>query len=553
MAPVPLEPEVKYLPLSLVGGHALAVAYLGVAVGQSLYKSYWHLPPNQGTRARLVRRSTLAPIFAGLAVVSLSLAGYWTLSYAKLSYRVWADQRGVEAPVRFVHLGFRTLFASYSPVASFYGDHGVLSYGSENATQVYLGRWLTDTPVYSDALEIIAEKARRVWWGQQVELATVSWSLLLAIEGRRRHIPNVWAYLALAHLVNLSFAQNLFYLALLLTPTPLTAGPGTHSNTTLGRLRNRFFPPKPVNWLPHPALFLASSSLTYVLTLWAPSAAGTATFATITLAGRILTFIPLVISAVVPASWGTTYTEHHEAYGVFTELFRFLSMASFAFHARGTALGLLYNTPDAHFHRHSRFFPFDNAKRSTWERTTTAVGKVLGSASDHPAVAAVAWDVLLSGASQGLWAATRALDVNDILASSTPFTQRIVLKAAPSTELLEGHDESSPESESSSHSDAVPTRGRGRPSKAKSERMTITETPVSEGIRRSRRTTIEPEEAPEDTYEPSPAESHDVVEGDELPDNDLDWESAALTWGLTALGGLGSSSAGVFGAECTSR
>lgn len=45
--------------------------------------------------------------------------------------------------------------------------------------------------------------------------------MLLAIEGRRRKIPFLWAYMLLAHLVNLSFAQNLFYLALLLAPSPL--------------------------------------------------------------------------------------------------------------------------------------------------------------------------------------------------------------------------------------------------------------------------------------------------------------------------------------------
>jgi hypothetical protein len=48
--------------------------------------------------------------------------------------------------------------------------------------------------------------------------------MLLAIEGRRRNIPYLWAYLSLAHLVNLSFAQNLFYLALLLAPSPLDSG-----------------------------------------------------------------------------------------------------------------------------------------------------------------------------------------------------------------------------------------------------------------------------------------------------------------------------------------
>lgn len=91
----------------------------------------------------------------------------------------------------------------------------------DDGPRLYLGRWLADTPIHYDALEIVAEKARRFWWGQQIDLSAVCWSMLLAIEGRRRRIPSLWAYLLLAHLVNLSFAQNLFYVSLLLTPAPL--------------------------------------------------------------------------------------------------------------------------------------------------------------------------------------------------------------------------------------------------------------------------------------------------------------------------------------------
>lgn len=82
-------------------------------------------------------------------------------------------------------------------------------------------RWLSDTPFYRDTLEIIAETARYSWWGQQIDIASVSWSLYLALEGQRRNISNIWAFLALSQLVNLSYAQNLFSLAVLFTPVPL--------------------------------------------------------------------------------------------------------------------------------------------------------------------------------------------------------------------------------------------------------------------------------------------------------------------------------------------
>ena len=90
-----------------------------------------------------------------------------------------------------------------------------------NATPTYLLQWLSDTPVHLDAIEILAEKARRFWWGQQFDLGLISWTMLLAIEGRRRNIPLLWSYQLLGQLVSLSFAQNLFFVALLLTPAPL--------------------------------------------------------------------------------------------------------------------------------------------------------------------------------------------------------------------------------------------------------------------------------------------------------------------------------------------
>ena len=111
-------------------------------------------------------------------------------------------------------------------------------------------QWLSDTPIYRDALEIVAETSRRFWWGQHIDLGITTLSLMLATEGRRRKIPLLTAFLALAHSVNLSFAQNLFSLALLLTPSPLPEGDGglrlpvvPLPTSTWIRLRNQFLRP----------------------------------------------------------------------------------------------------------------------------------------------------------------------------------------------------------------------------------------------------------------------------------------------------------------------
>jgi hypothetical protein len=94
---------------------------------------------------------------------------------------------------------------------------------------------------------------------------------------------------------------------------------------------------------------------------------------------------------------------------------------------------------------------------------------------------------------------------------------------------------------------ATPKR-RGRPRKVKPEPEPEPEPELEMDL------DLDLEEVPGDeTYEPTPAVRADAALGDILPEDDFDWEPAALAWGLTALGGLGVGSAAVFGGECVSR
>ena len=86
----------------MVASHILTVVYLTYTVGTGLYRSYKNLPPSQDVRGRSERRRKLVPVFAGLALLGLLTAGYSSLSYATLSYRVWADERGIRVPERYV-------------------------------------------------------------------------------------------------------------------------------------------------------------------------------------------------------------------------------------------------------------------------------------------------------------------------------------------------------------------------------------------------------------------------------------------------------------------
>ncbi|KAH8673967.1 hypothetical protein BX600DRAFT_221682 [Xylariales sp. PMI_506] len=561
MAPVPIEQAPSYVPLALTAIHLGLIFYLTYAVGTSLYTSYKFLAPSQDTRRRLAQRSKLVPTFLVLSGVSLLVSAVSFISYASLSYRVWADERGIELPQRL------------------FGKNGLLPDG-KNASHLYLASWLSDTPLYRDALEIIAEKARRFWWGQQVDLATVSWSFLLSIEGHRRQIPLLPAFMALAHLVNLSFAQNLFFVALLLTPAPLIVG-----NTPLelpvlplpsagrARITSYLASSKPQNWCPHPMLYIVALFPNFVAIFLMPFAADTPSFPTIILLSRLSNFLPLIIPRVVPITWGTVYSNPHKAYSSITTIFRVISLLSFGLHIKASALGLAYNTPGSHYHRHSRLLPWDTEQRSMWERSTTAIGKVLGSTADHPVVAAVGWDALLCTLSLGFWAAARFTDVHKTLASIIPFYSQFGVNAVGTeTEASHEHGHTLPSAVTtgvkSENSPGLAATTHQRHRRGRSSVTSIASSAVSDDTHGSQpkqgKGTIKskdrknksatPDTKEDKTYQPTLAEERQLVEGDALPVTDTpDWESAALAWGLVAFGGLGVATAGVYGAECISR
>lgn len=447
--------------------------------------------------------------------------------------------------------------------------------GDENGNgasvaDLQLRHWLSDTPIYFEALEIIAEKSRSWWWGQQLDFATVSWTALLAIEGRRRRVPHLWTYALLPHLVSLSFAQNLFYVALLLTPSPRPAKTPEDRHTKMGsssQLLDRIFPQKPSNWFPKLTLLLAPLALNYVVIASLPSTAGTAWFPTAVAGSKLLTLAPLILVAVAPESWGTVHPDPHDAYRGITGLFSTISLASGFFHGTTTVSGLLYNPRESYKHRHSIKIPFDTERRSKWEQSATAVEKVLGSVADHPAVAAAGKDVLLCALSLGLWAAVRAVDAVGMLHAAIPSRLQAMLVSSPAGVA---DAVAKPESvrpavrEEPQKPSGMTLRRRGRPAKTSVSSISsldepadgVTPTPRRRGRPRKAKPgpEPEPEKMVEDgTHEPPAVLKEEAELADVVPDDDFDWESAALAWGVTVLGGLGVASAAVFGAECISR
>ncbi|KAJ4392122.1 hypothetical protein N0V93_005744 [Gnomoniopsis smithogilvyi] len=533
MAPIHVEPEISYSGAALVAIHILSIVFFIQKVVSSLLHSNHALPVSQDVKIRMAARRQLGWIFYGLALLSLGVAAYAGVAYASLSFESWADERGVGSPP--------SAFQGMPTNASTNQTHAT------NQTYDFVFdriRWLEDTPIYQDAFEIVAEKARRFWWGQQIDLAMLPWAVFMTVEGHRRGISNLFSFLALAHLVNLSFAQNAFYMALILTPVPLPEEllPSTRWNRT----RNYISPPKPRNWCLKPGFFLLPLMASYVSIFTLPYAAGTPWFNRVLFISRGLSFIPLLLQNTAPPSMGIALPQKRRADPAYTDLFRFMGLVTVVLHGRATFNGLTYNLPHAHYHRHSKILPWDIEERSRWERTTTAIGKILGATRDHPVVAGIGYDVLISALSVGLWAALRPLGAGDILSSVVPLFKGDGNGADTTDHVSDDH-----ETKDIDEPSTPAMRRSGRNRKAASEDHTDpSETPAPRRRGRPRKSKRDPIEEPGDlTYEPTPEEKISASVGDPLPMQGPVGEPAALAWGLTSIGGLALGSVGVFGGE----
>lgn len=93
------------MPFLTFSGHITASILLTLLVARTIYRSYLALPPSAATRHRQDHRRKHVKLFAALAGISFLSAVYWKGSFAALSYRVWAAERGVVTPTRYVCFG----------------------------------------------------------------------------------------------------------------------------------------------------------------------------------------------------------------------------------------------------------------------------------------------------------------------------------------------------------------------------------------------------------------------------------------------------------------
>ncbi|CZT51415.1 uncharacterized protein RSE6_12558 [Rhynchosporium secalis] len=457
---------------------------------------------------------------------------------------------------------------------SLIGDKGAFRAG-EHPGRFHFVRWLYDTPLYRDFLEIVAEKARHFWWSQQINLGLISWSTYLALEGQRRNISNLWAFLALAQMVNLSYAQNLFFVAVLLTPVPLpenvrdlTRGSVPVTLSRYSHLLDRMIPKKQVGFVPKPAIYMTLLVTSFATVFLIPYSANTTAFLHVSSLTKILPFFLLILPYVIPVGWGNVSTNRHDSHSTYITLFRIISTFSTALHLKSTALALFNNLPESTYYRHSLLHPFKEEHLTVIGRGSVAFGRIFGAMGEHPAVGFVASDLILTGLSLGYWGAIRDLDATDMLRSSIPFMSRT--KTGPSKGLL-GSIAGTIQTEAKAliaeyvqsitqprqafrAPNSAAYQGPGRPKRSEANKDTTMQVKERGSVARQRhdpisgdeqiRTQSEKKRDEDDDYAPSVDER--LEEGDE--DAEEDFEIAAFVWGLLSVAGLGTGSSAVYGA-----
>jgi hypothetical protein len=237
---------------------------------------------------------------------------------------------------------------------------------------------------------------------------------------------------------------------------------------------------------------------------------------------------------LVPASWGSSTPSTQNTRDTYSRIFKFIAVASFLLHFKATFVALLDNTPDSHHHRHSILFFTQDETRSKFERSRTAIEKVIGAINDHPAVTNAGWDTILSGVTVITWAVIRGLDTKSMLQACIPFyrTSKVAMKRN-ARKTIDGTQEAKP-------------RSKGRPKGAGNDSVTSTPSEKTPKRTKKERASIGEQDYTPDGASASKKSGKGFV-GEEIEREDP--ESGALAWGLVALGGVGFGAASVWGSE----
>lgn len=143
-------------------------------------------------------------IVAVLAVISLASTWYYMISFLRHSYEAYLER---------CHLTSYPLPPAPPPFDLGRPD---LLVPALHLRIVRISQWLASLSLFKEAWMEVIKDAPSWWWSSEICIITVgAWALFLRHEAERVRIPHVWTAMALGQLVAISFAFNLFNLAVI--------------------------------------------------------------------------------------------------------------------------------------------------------------------------------------------------------------------------------------------------------------------------------------------------------------------------------------------------
>ncbi|KAJ9193480.1 hypothetical protein DTO164E3_7879 [Paecilomyces variotii] len=347
-----------YRSLPILVGYLLVCASLTGYIVHSLYSRLRYLRQHGQKRAE----HRYIPLFATLAILSLGATWYHMFSFFAYSYRDWACRTG---------------FVESTPL-----------------TARDLELWLKDTKLFREAWGAVVESPWRFWWSEQIFLWTTGWSLFLGISGRRNQIPHIWAYMLLGQIVAISFAQNLFYLAVLLyRPVPVDKRPSPHI------------------WAYSVVIELLPLAISLFITALVPSTLSTPYFLFVLLVPHVVLFIPAIVNPEkAPKSLRSLHYSVEAATRWYISVFWVLSAVSSLLLSLSTFSALADNSPPP-LRRARDSCALERSGESSgnpWERSLATI-------FEHPAVSSVSWDAIFCTIGFASWALVHSFYVRDMV------------------------------------------------------------------------------------------------------------------------------------------
>ncbi|KAI9374444.1 hypothetical protein BJX61DRAFT_301937 [Aspergillus egyptiacus] len=339
-------PPIHYRSLSLFFG------YLSIATGLILsiirvINDRYHARQKQNDWSGPQRRK-LFYLFAILAGLSLGFTWFHMISLFVWSYRNWAS----------------------SP-------NGLLYSSMDMPTVTRMGLWLNNTYVFQEAWETVSANPTRFWWSGQIFGWTIGWSIFLGITGRRYRIPHVWVYMLVAQAVSVSFAMNLFFAAITVSPRP--------------NEKHAIFA-----WSPPLVYELVPVLLSLLDTVAVPIFAYEKKFMLVLLAPHALVFIPCVLRPRTPSPKGAATKALGEQTTKRYALFIYwIAAASVVLQAYFTVLMLQDIGPDVSYGEVAQ--------------------RLLDTVYIHPACSSVSWDVIWCTVSGFAWAVVHGFEARGML------------------------------------------------------------------------------------------------------------------------------------------